>query len=101
MMFQVWQRMSALFALGMALTFFAFSAQAQDAAVPVPKASELARADRRPAKTASKGSGMSTEKRASKPFSYNYLLPFGVGQFEQNKTILGTALATTQAGFIP
>jgi hypothetical protein len=67
--------------------------------VPIVKQSDLARAERRPAKS-NKSASFSSDKKKSKNFSYAYLLPFGVGQFERDKTIMGTALATSQAGFL-
>jgi hypothetical protein len=63
------------------------------------KQSELARAERRPQKGA-RADSFGSEKKKTKNFSYSYLLPFGVGQFERDKTILGTTVATAQAGFL-
>jgi len=67
--------------------------------IPVVKQSDLARADRRPSKS-ERNEGFSSDKKQAKNFSYSYLLPFGVGQFERDKTILGATLATAQAGFL-
>lgn len=100
MMFQIWRRMAALFVV---MTFGLVSpviAQTPvKTPVPVVKQSDLARADRRPSKS-TKSEGFSGEKKKAKNFSYSYLLPFGVGQFERDKTIMGTTLATAQAGFL-
>jgi hypothetical protein len=100
MMFQFRRRMAALFVM---MSFGLMSPVVAQTPVktpiPVVKQSDLARAERRPAKS-SKSESFSSEKKKSKDFSYAYLLPFGVGQFERDKTIMGTALATAQAGFL-
>ncbi|WP_141735771.1 hypothetical protein [Oligoflexus tunisiensis] len=100
MLFQTWRRMAALFVVttfGMSQT----AAAQTPVATPIPmvKQADLARTERRSSKS-NKGKSFSSEKKNFKNFSYAYLLPFGVGQFERDKTILGTALATTQAGFL-
>jgi|GEM_PF-4620096 len=61
---------------------------------------DMVRSDRSRPRPGMKTAGIGTEKKKGKNFSYSYLLPFGVGQFEQDKTILGTTLATAQAGFL-
>lgn len=100
MMFQFRRRMAAFFVM---MTFGLMSPVVAQTPVktpiPIVKQSDLARAERRPSKS-SKSQSFSNEKKKSKNFSYAYLLPFGVGQFERDKTIMGTALATTQAGFL-
>jgi hypothetical protein len=101
MMFQFRQRTAAL--LVVAFMGMARPAAAQtpiSTPLPVVKQTDIARADRRSAKSSSKSETFSSDKQKPKNFSYSYLLPFGVGQFERNKTILGTALATAQAGFL-
>ncbi len=106
MMFHIWRRMAALFGgmmIGVVSPVLAQSPQTAQAPVPtkVPmiKQSEIARIERRPAKSV-KSENFSAEKKKSKDFSYAYLLPFGVGQFERDKTVMGTAFATAQAGFL-
>lgn len=100
MMFRLRRRMAALF-FGM-IFGSASPALAQttvNTPVPVIKQADIARAERRPSRSG-KSESFSSEKKKSKDFSYAYLLPFGVGQFERDKTIMGTALATAQAGFL-
>lgn len=103
-MFQLWRRATALVIAGfMSFTSPVSAEPVKVAAVQAQPADikptvDLARSDRR-SNRSSQRMEMS-EKKASKRFSYSYLLPFGVGQFEQNKTILGTTLATAQAGFL-
>lgn len=104
MMFHKLRRTAALFALmtgALACPVFAQTPAKTTVKTPIPvvKQSDLARADRRPSKS-ERSEGFSSEKKKSKNFSYSYLLPFGVGQFERDKTILGTTLATAQAGFL-
>jgi hypothetical protein len=99
MLFQFRWRMAAFLAV---TTLWVSQAAAQapvSTPIPMVKQSDLARSERRSSKS-SKSPGFSSEKSKAKDFSYAYLLPFGVGQFERDKTILGTALATTQAGFL-
>ncbi|MDQ3235607.1 MAG: hypothetical protein M3Q07_27675 [Pseudobdellovibrionaceae bacterium] len=101
MMFQALQRMVGLFVVTWVGIANSAAAQTQIATpLPVIKQTDIARADRRPAKSSGKAESFTSEKKKSKNFSYSYLLPFGVGQFERGKTILGTTLATTQAGFL-
>jgi hypothetical protein len=104
MMFHKMRRMAALFALmtwALACPVIAQTPVKTPVKTPIPvvKQSDLARADRRPSKS-ERGEGFNSEKKKAKNFSYSYLLPFGVGQFERDKTILGTTLATAQAGFL-
>ncbi len=106
MMFHIWRRMAALFGgmmIGVVSPVLAQSPQTAQAPVttkvPMIKQSEIARIERRPAKSV-KNENFSAEKKKSKDFSYAYLLPFGVGQFERDKTVMGTAFATAQAGFL-
>ncbi|HET9239856.1 MAG TPA: hypothetical protein VFO10_21525 [Oligoflexus sp.] len=104
MMFHRMRRMAALFALmtwALACPVIAQTPVKTPVKTPIPvvKQSDLARVDRRPSKTG-RSEGFSGEKKKAKNFSYSYLLPFGVGQFERDKTILGTTLATAQAGFL-
>jgi len=104
MMFHKMRRMAALFVLmtwALACPVIAQTPVKPPVKTPIPvvKQSDLARADRRPSRS-EKSEGISSEKKKSKNFSYSYLLPFGVGQFERDKTILGTTLATAQAGFL-
>ncbi len=61
---------------------------------------DMARSDRSRSRAGTKAESIGTERKKGKNFSYSYLLPFGVGQFEQDKKILGTTLATAQAGFL-
>lgn len=120
MMLQLGQRLAVLF-VGLGLCSLSASAQTilapapkvppaqqqavpkvqpvQAAAVGVAKA-DLARNDRRRSKSPGKNEPIMSEKKKTKRFAYSYLLPFGVGQFEQDKTVLGTVLATSQAGFL-
>jgi hypothetical protein len=101
MMFQTWRRMAALFAVMTGWLSSAGHAQTPiKAPIPVVKQADLARAERRAPRNSGRSNGISSNKKSTKKFSYAYLLPFGVGQFERDKTIMGTALATTQAGFL-
>jgi hypothetical protein len=101
MMFQTWRRTAALFALTTGwLSSNGLAQTPIKTPIPVVKQADLARAERRPSRSSGRSEGVSSNKKASKKFSYAYLLPFGVGQFERDKTIMGTALATTQAGFL-
>ncbi len=64
---------------------------------------ELAKSDmNRSTKSRSSGRAPDTtqQKEKRKKVPYTYLLPFGIGQFEQGKNIAGTALAAGQAGFL-
>jgi hypothetical protein len=61
---------------------------------------DMARGERSRSRTGMKAENIGSERKKGKNFSYSYLLPFGVGQFEQDKKILGTTLATAQAGFL-
>lgn len=99
-MFQYWQQTAALFAMMMICMASPILAQTPvPSKVPVTQQTEIARVERRPSKS-SKSESFSSEKKKTKDFSYAYLLPFGAGQFERDKTVLGTAFATAQAGFL-
>jgi len=100
MMFPILQRMAAIFVITCIGFAGSINAQTQVATpIPIIKQTEIARVERRVTKS-NKAQSFSGDKKKSKDFSYSYLLPFGVGQFERDKTILGTTLATAQAGFL-
>jgi hypothetical protein len=100
MKLHILQKMATSFGLVCATFVISVTAQSQTAkSIPVIKQTEIARLDRRITKSR-KPESLSSAKTKSKDFSYSYLLPFGVGQFERDKTILGTTLATAQAGFL-
>ena len=100
MMFPFLHRLAVLFLSSTLCLAVARVAQAQATGpIPIVKQTEIARVDRRPPKV-TKTQTFTGDQKKPKDFSYSYLLPFGVGQFERDKTIMGTALATAQAGFL-